>query len=95
MAALQGVPLAARPDLWQPYEAAQAAGAAGGQAGAASSRRASRAQAADIDAVLQQPGRDAATAVYLPMVGAQGHAWTVLLDAGTAEVVGYLPLDSF
>jgi hypothetical protein len=31
----------------------------------------------------------------LPLVARQAVAWTVLLDATTAEVIGTLPLDSF
>jgi hypothetical protein len=31
----------------------------------------------------------------LPLVARKAEGWTVLLDARTAEVIGYLPLDSF
>jgi hypothetical protein len=31
----------------------------------------------------------------LPLVARKAQAWTVLLDASTADVIGYLPLDSF
>jgi hypothetical protein len=31
----------------------------------------------------------------LPVVARKAEAWTVLLDNRSAEVIGYLPLDSF
>ena len=51
--------------------------------------------AADIDEALRKAGSGAASAAYLPMIARKAEAWTVLLDARTAEVIGYLPLDSF
>jgi len=39
-------------------------------------------------------GRTAESSAYLPLV-ARSAAWTVLLDATTAEVIGFVPLDSF
>jgi hypothetical protein len=50
---------------------------------------------AEIDAILGKAGRDGAQAAYLPLIARKAEAWTVLLDAGNAEVIGYLPLDSF
>jgi hypothetical protein len=93
MAALQGIPLSARPDLWQTYEAArprvlQAARPVGDLKARFPQR------AAEIDAILQRSGK-AAGAAYLPVVGRKAEAWTALLDGATAEVLGYLPLDSF
>ncbi|MDB5752511.1 MAG: pilus assembly protein [Ramlibacter sp.] len=92
--ALQGVALAARPDLWQPYPA-----------GRESVLRAARPveqlksrfpqSAAEIEAMLRQSGRPAAGAAYLPLIARKAEGWTVLLDATSAEVLGYLPLDSF
>ena len=94
MAALGGVDLAARPDLWQPYDA-----------GRADVLRAAKPvdellarfpdRAAGIQAALQQAGRSAAETAYLPMISRKAVAWTVLLDARNADVIGYLPLDSF
>ena len=52
-------------------------------------------RAAEIDTALQQAGREATAVAYLPLVARKDYAWTVLLDAKTAEVIGYLPLDSF
>jgi hypothetical protein len=51
-------------------------------------------EAGGIDAVLRSAGRTADKTVYLPMVGRK-EFWTVFLDPATAEVVGFMPLDSF
>jgi hypothetical protein len=51
-------------------------------------------QAATTDDALAASGRDASRAAYLPLVARKASAYTVLLDAQTAEVLGYLPLDS-
>jgi hypothetical protein len=94
LAALQGLPLSARPELWQPYEdGREQVLRAAKPVAQLKSRFAQR--AADIDAALRQAGREPGAAAYLPLVGRKAEAWTVLLDAKTAEVIGYLPLDSF
>jgi hypothetical protein len=85
--------LAARPDLWQPYaDARQRVLQAAKPVAALKQRYAS--QTAEIDAAIARTGRPAATLLYLPIVGRQS-SWTVLLDPGTAEVLAFLPLDSF
>jgi len=94
MVALKGIPLAARPDLWQTYEAAKPRVLAAARP-VSELRSRFTARSADIDAVLEKAGHDAAHASYLPVVARKAQAWTVLLDSGTAEVIGYLPLDSF
>lgn len=94
LAALQGVHLGARPDFWQPYADARQRVLQAAQPVAQLKARFPR-HAAEIDTVLQRAGRSAAGAAYLPLVARKAEAWTVLLDAQTAEVVGYLPLDSF
>ena len=93
MAALQGLPLSARPDLWQPY----APGIPdilkiAKPVALLKTRFAS--QAAEIDRVLASTGRAAQTVVYVPLAGRKSF-WTVFLDPVTAEVLAYLPLDSF
>ncbi len=93
MAALGGVSLSARPDLWQPYAAAtndirQAAK----PVPELKARLAS--QAAAIDAAIASTGRQAEALVYLPLVGRKSF-WTVFLDPVTAEVLAFMPLDSF
>lgn len=92
-AALGGADLGARPDFWQPYPAAKADVL---NAAKPVSQLKTRfpAQAAEIDAVLQQAGRDAAGVAYVPMTGRKSF-WTVFVDAATAEVVAFMPLDSF
>jgi hypothetical protein len=52
-------------------------------------------RAGEIDAALKAAGADPARTSYLPLVARTADAWTVLLDAGDARVLGYIPLDSF
>lgn len=94
LAALQGVQLGARPDLWQTYAAGRAQVLEAAKPVVDLKTRFPQ-SAAEIDGVLAKAGRDAAGAAYLPMVGRNAQAWTVLLDGATADVLGFLPLDSF
>ena len=93
MQELEGLPLAARPDFWQPYslgvpEILKVAK----PAALLKTRFAS--QAAEIDRALVATGRPPQSVVYLPMVGRKSF-WTVFLDPVTADLVGFMPLDSF
>lgn len=92
--ALQGLPLSARPDLWQNYAQARERVLA-----AAKPVRALRARfparAAEIDAAATKTGKAADKLVYLPMVSRTSSFWTVLLDADSAQVLAFIPLDSF
>jgi hypothetical protein len=93
MAALQGLSLSARPDLWQPY--AQSATEVLKVAKPVSELKVRFAdQAAEIDRVLRQAGRTTENTVYVPLAGRKSF-WTVLLDASTAQVITTMPLDSF
>ena len=51
--------------------------------------------AAAINEGMAQSGRRADALRYLPIQGRKGVVWTVLLDARTAQPVGFVPLDSF
>lgn len=93
MAALQGISLAARPDLWQPYAAATPEILKTARPIALLKSRFA-AQAADIDAAIARTGRKPEAVVFVPMIGRKTF-WTVLLDATSAEVLGFMPLDSF
>lgn len=93
LAALQGVQLGARPDLWQTYaQSVPDILKAAKPVTQLKPRFATR--AADIDRVLSQAGRTDQNTVYLPMIGRKSF-WTVFLDASTAQVVATMPLDSF
>lgn len=93
LAALSGLPLGARPDLWQPYGAAKAQVLRAAKPVTLLKTR-FPAQAATIAAAIASTGRPADTLLYLPMAGRKSF-WTVLLDATTAEVLAFVPLDSF
>ncbi len=91
--ALQGLPLSARPDLWQPYEQARQRVLHAAKPLAALRQRAPAAGAL-IDAAVARCGRAQQALVYLP-VSTRKAFWTALLDAQSAEVCAFLPLDSF
>lgn len=92
--AMQGIQLGARPDLWEPYEAARQRVLQAARPVSDLEKRFPQ-QKAQIEAALARGNHDAAHASYLPLVARKAQAWTVLLDASTADVIGYLPLDSF
>jgi hypothetical protein len=94
LGALQGLHLSARPDLWQSYDAGRADVLKAAKPIAQLKSRFPQ-RAAEIDAAVRAGGGDAARAAYLPLVARKADAWTVLLDGGTADVIGYFPLDSF
>jgi hypothetical protein len=93
LAAIGGVDLSARPDLWQAYDQARPRVKQEAKPIATLKQRFPQ-QAGEIDAVLARAGRDAASTAYLPMKGRKTF-WTVFIDSATADVVGFLPLDSF
>lgn len=88
IAALQGIALGARPDLWQTYDAARPAVLKAARPVADLKAR-FPARAADIDRVVA-----GAALVYVPLVGRKSF-WTVFLDPATAQPVAFMPLDSF
>ncbi|MBX3659990.1 MAG: pilus assembly protein [Ramlibacter sp.] len=93
LAALQGVALGSRPDLWESYEAAKSSVLAAVKPVTALQTRMPT-KSAEIDAVLKTAGRNASTTSYLPMTGRQAF-WTAFVDPVTAEVAAFMPLDSF
>ncbi len=93
MAALQGVPLAARPDLWQTYEKGVPDVLKEAKPVALLKSRFPN-RVADIDKVLAPFGAAGQNMVTVPMVGRKSF-WTVFLDPVSAEVKAFLPLDSF
>lgn len=93
MAALQGVQIGFRPELWQPYESARTQVLAEARP-VADLRRRKAAQAAKLDAGVAATGRSAAELVYLPLVSRQ-QFWTALIDARDARVLAYVDLDPY
>jgi hypothetical protein len=93
LAALQGIPIGARPDLWQSYAAGKAEILREAKP-VASLKTRFAGRASEIDSLLAREGRQTDKTVYLPLVGRKTF-WTVLLDADTADVIAFLPLDSF
>lgn len=93
MAAMNGAPLSARSDLWQPYADSKAA-ILQAATPATDLRVRFASQAALIDHAIERTGKPIAQLRTLPLLG-RDKAWTVLLDAATAQPVGFLPLDSF
>ena len=94
MAALQGAALGARPDLWQSYEQAKPQVLAHARPLADLNAR-FPARAGDVAKALQSaPGRPPTSIGYIPMVG-RSTFWTVLIDTNTAEVIAFVPIDSF
>jgi hypothetical protein len=93
LAALQGMQLGARPDLWQPYaQAVPRILAVARPAKALKVRFSDR--AVDIDRLVSTAGGNPETVVFLPMVG-RNTFWTVFLDPVTAQIVATMPLDPF
>ena len=93
MTALEGLPLSARPDLWQPYADARARVLESAKPAALLKKRFPD-SAVTIERAIEKSGRAPDAVLYLPLVGRKAF-WTVLLDASTTEVIGFLPLDSF
>jgi hypothetical protein len=93
MAALQGVQLGARPDLWEPYAAAKPRVLKAAKPVTELKSR-FRQRAGEIDATLAALRRKPDSTLYLPLVGRKAF-WTAFVDPVTADVVGFMPLDPF
>ena len=93
LAALQGLPLGARPDLWQPYPDARIRVLEAAKPAPLLKKRFPD-RSAEIDRAIERTGIKPDALLYLPLVGRKVF-WTVFIDSSTAEVLGFLPLDSF
>lgn len=93
MTALEGLALSARPDLWEPYADARSRVLAAAKPARLLEERFAD-QAEKIRREIALSGRSPDAVRYLPLAGRKVF-WTVLLDSTTAEVIGFLPLDSF
>lgn len=91
--ALQGLQLSARPDLWQAYAQARQRVLAAASPLRVLKQRFPQ-QIALIDHAVAQTGMKEEALKSLPMV-ARKSFWTVLIDANSSEIRGFIPLDSF
>lgn len=93
MMAVSGLELSAQPNLWQPYADAHQRVLEAARP-VADLRKRFTDRTADIDEAIARTGLAPDTVRYLPMVGRK-EFWTVLLHPASAEVVGFIPIDSF
>lgn len=93
MAALGGLSLSARPELWQPYSAAKNEILKTGKP-ISELITSHPSRAAEIQAAIETTGQSSKSLIYIPMIG-RNSFWTVLLDAETTEIRAFFPLDSF
>lgn len=93
LAAIGGVGLSSRPQLWQPYTMAKAEILKEAKTvNALKMRFANR--ASEIDRVIADAGGNAQTVLYLPLVS-RDHFWTAFIDPVDAHIVATMPLDPF
>lgn len=93
LAALGGVHLSARPDLWQSYNASRKAVVAAAKPIGKLLQRYPE-YARDIQEVIDVRQISSDALMYLPLVGRKS-VWTVLIDGKSANVLGFIPVDSF
>ena len=96
MAALAGLDVGTRPDLWQSYESGKSQILQVARPLADLKTRFPD-RVGDIDKAVNSAiaaGRSASYVSYVPMIG-RGTFWTVLVDARTTEVIAFVPIDSF
>lgn len=88
-----GIPQAAQPKLWQPYEAAREQILQASRPAAHLKQR-FPGHADTIDQAAARTGRPMGVLRYLPLLS-RTTAWTVLIDAQSVQPVGFVALDSF
>jgi hypothetical protein len=93
MAALNGLPLSAQPELWQPYTDARTQVLQAAKPVAALKKRCPD-RSGHIDKALARAGQPAEKALYLPLI-ARSSFWTALIDPATADIIGLIPLDPY
>ena len=93
MLATNGIPQAAQPALWQPYDAARADILRESHPAEQLKQR-FPAQADAIARAVASTGRPLQALRTLPLL-ARKTAWTVLIDAESAQPVGFVAVDSF
>lgn len=93
LAAVQGLQLGFRPDLWQPYPEAMPRVLRGARSVMELKTRFPE-RAAEMDRLILAAGAKTDSVVYLPMI-ARSFSWTIFLDSSNARVLATMPLDPF
>ena len=93
LAALQGIHLGARPDLWTPYDAEVVKVLKEAKPIKELLSRKPNQQSL-IQAAILQSKAPVAEVLYLPVAGRQDF-WTVLVHASTGQPLAYLPIDPY
>jgi len=93
MAALGGVAIGARPDLWTPYQSVIPAVLAEARPLSDLFERQPQARAS-WTALAERTGLTESEVVFLPLVS-RDHFWTVLLNRESGQPLGYLPVDPY
>ena len=91
--ALQGFDASTRPSLWQPYAQAQAAVLERARPVSALEKHYPN-RAKELQAAIKSTGKTAEQLRFLPLM-ARKQDWVVLLDASTAQVLGFAAFDGF
>jgi len=94
LAAISGMPLSARPELWQSYQAGRDAILTAAHPAEELLNRFPQHQA-EIEHAVAATKQSIDTLAYLPLTARGAIFWTALLDRKNAEVLYYLPIDSF
>lgn len=94
MQAINGVQLSARPELWRPYETERKEILRAAKPISTLVKKFPN-RAAEIEAAVGRTGKPESQVLFLPLVARKDTAWTVLLDASTAAILDYLPLDPY
>ncbi len=96
-AAFEGTQIGAQPGMWQDYEKAKPQILARARSLEDLKKRFPD-RSADIDNALKSVSsadRPATSVGYIPLVSRNTDFWTVLVDNHTAEVIAFVPIDSF
>lgn len=91
--ALEGVPLGARPEMWEPYYNSVPKVLAAARPVSALKARFTDHQAA-IDGAIRESGVTEDRLVYVPVIGRKTF-WTALIDKSSGEILAYIPLDPY
>lgn len=97
MAVLDGMSIGAQPSMWQDYEKAKPQILARARPLDDLKKR-FPAQISDIDQALKSASstdRPAGSVGYIPLASRDVAFWTVLVDTQTAEVIAFVPINSF